>query len=362
MPRRIKVLIVLSYDQDPVRWRERFSRGETFDETPYGYQRAEREFDVTWAVSHVESSLVRRVRHRLIRRLGYDLIHAWRNRAAIRAADVIWTHTEREHLAVARVDRGRTPVIAQSVWLWDEWGSFASARQRAVAALLRTHPIELTHSVVNRDASRAAVPGRAVELVPFGSAGIEVQKMQTEAGLVVAVGNDRHRDWATLADAARELSDLRFRVVSGNREARELAWPANVECRPATGRREIAECYSRASCVVVPLRENLHASGTTTTIEALSAGRPLVVTDVGGIADYVRGAATLVPGGSASALATGIREATRTPAAGDTDEVRARGLRQADYVERYAAITRALVAGVPIDPRVHQFVPVAQVD
>lgn len=35
---------------------------------------------------------------RLLSRLGFDLVHAWRDRRALNDADAIWAHTEREHI------------------------------------------------------------------------------------------------------------------------------------------------------------------------------------------------------------------------------------------------------------------------
>lgn len=355
-----RVVVALAYDQDAERWRERHARGEVLDATPYGYHRAADRFAMAWTRSHPESAAESRARRALAARLGFDVVHIWRNRRLLREADVIWTHTEREHLAVAAVlGRGGPPVLAQSVWLWDAWPRWSAARQRSVARLLRRHAIELVHSPVNLADARAAVPGRRVELVPFGSATLpSVRGVEPVAPpLVLAVGNDVDRDWPLLADVAARLPGLRFRVVSASRSARETSWPTNVERVLVATRDSLSLAAGEAACIVVPLRDNRHASGTTSCIEAMGAGRPMVVSRAGGLDAYVRGAARLVEPGDAAGMALAVEEAVAgrvaAPAAG---ELEARGLTQGDYVERYARVTEWLL-GEAWDDAISRFAP-----
>lgn len=362
MTPRPKVVVALSYDQDAVRWRDRHARGEVLDATPYGYHRAADAFDLRWTVSHAEGRLAGRIRRALAARLGFDVVHVWRNRALLRRADAIWTHTEREHLAIAAVlGRRAPPVLAQSVWLWDAWPGWGRARRRLVAALLRRHPIEVVHSEVNLVDARAAVAGRRVELLPFGTQALPSVRgdRPVEPPVVVSVGNDADRDWPLLAAAAERLPELSFRVISSSRAARDVRWPPNAERIASVTRASLTAAMREATCVVVPVRPNRHASGTTSCIEALGAGRPMVVSRAGGLARYVEGAARLVPPGDADALTSAIRAAAdgrvEAPAPG---EDRARGLTQADYVERYVRVTRWLL-GADWDPAISRFMPLA---
>lgn len=365
---RPSVAILLNYEQDSVAWGERFARGETLDQTPYGYHRAEKHFALSWATSHPESPFARRFRLRVSRFCGFDAVHAWRNRAMLFAADVIWTHTEREHLAVALLQRfrlpaARRPVLAQSVWLWDAWPEYGAFRRSFIAWLLRSHPVEVVHSKVNREASRRSAPGRRVELLPFGSERIETDARNgPDAGarpLVVAVGNDIHRDWPTLAAAANTLPHYDFRIVSRTRAAREANWPASTEVAPSSSRQELSALYSQAAVVVIPLTQNLHASGATSVIEALGVARPVVVTNTGGIDDYAGGVCALVEVGDAKALAAaiarGVEGALAAPA---HDAAQMRGLTQADYVNRYVLATEWLLGRHPWSESISDFEPV----
>ncbi|HWV49423.1 MAG TPA: glycosyltransferase [Microbacterium sp.] len=363
------VVVVLGADQDAVAWRQRYARGETLDETPYGYDRAEPAVRLSWTRAATESPRARRRRRAIAGRLGFDIVHVWRNRRLIRSADAVWTHTEREHLAVALlqmlVPRGRrVPVLAQSVWLWDAWPGWGAAHRRLIAKLLRTHTIEVVHSRVNLDVARRSVPGRTVELVPFGSATSATSSgrgddLATEP-FVLAVGNDADRDWRVLAAAAGRMPDARFRIASSSSRARSIDWPANAIVRPAATRAELSELYATASVVVVPLADNRHASGATACIEALGAGRPLVVTKVGGVEDYVRGEARLVDVGDAESLANALVDALAGRIdAPSADAAARRGITQRDYVNRYLRVTEWMLGLQEWDAAVSEFAPVS---
>ncbi|MRG60097.1 glycosyltransferase [Agromyces sp. CFH 90414] len=356
---RPRIAVLLAYEQDASRWIERFERGEVLDRTPYGYDLAASRFELAWSQSHAEGARARRIRRSLAARLGFDVVHAWRNRRMLAAADVIWTHTEREHLAVAamhrmRSRRRRAKVIAQTIWLWDAWPELSRSRRRFTAWLLRTNDIEAVHSRVNLAVART-VSGRPVVLVPFGSAN-PFEPTAADGDLVLAVGNDRHRDWATLADAARRLPHLSFRVATSAAAAARVAWPENVEVRPAAGRAELELLYSRASVVVLPLRPNAHASGATSLIEAIAAGRRIITTRAGGIEEYGGRDARYVEPGDPTALAEAIHAGVEQgfqPA--DPAGLIERGLTQQDYVARYCLITDWLLLGGRVPPDASEF-------
>ena len=360
-----RVAVHLHAGQDPVVWAERHAQGLTLDLTPYGYERAANEFELVWSRFHPETRIRGALRRRLTNWLGFDLLHAWRNRRLILGSDAVWTHTEREHLAVAAIQlfrRSRVPVVAQSVWLWDAWASYGALRRRLVAMLLRTHPVELVHSRLNRSDSLAAVPGRRVLLVPFGSAsaGRSPSAPGPSRGrpLVLAVGNDRDRDWPLLAEVAATVAEADFRVASSSPAARAQQWPGNVVVGPVVTVHELGELYATATVVTLPLRLNRHASGTTGCVEALAAGARIVATDAGGLDDYLGSAGRLVAAGDAGAFAAAVRAGLRAefPSA-PVETVAARGLTQADYVQRYIAVTAALLGLADWDPAISQFAP-----
>lgn len=376
MGSRKRVMILLNPAQDVREWRRSFESGARLDRTPYGYDRADQWFDLAWGETLAASRVGQLLRRWSTRWLGCDLPHAWHNRKLILEADVVWTHTEREHLAVAWLQlltpRARkVPVVAQSVWLWDRWAGYGPVRRWLTAGLLRTHAVELVHSRLNLEDSRRAVPGRRVELVPFGSAAAasgdtpsdSVPREMPRRPLVLAVGNDADRDWGLLAAVAGLIREADFRIASRSRAARSVDWPENVTLREAGSAEELRRLYLAADVVALPLRANRHASGATVCIEALAAGRRIVANAAGGIEDYLGGEGRLVePGdaiGFADAVRAGIRGEFAAPSSGAYVD---RGLTQADYVGRYVLVTRALLGTGPWCSEISAFAPVGALD
>jgi glycosyltransferase involved in cell wall biosynthesis len=359
---RTRVCVVLPYGLGEERWRALHREGETRDATPYGYDRAADRFDMVWTVDHAETRVARRLRGMAQQLLNVEAVHVWRNRRRIAAADVVWTHTEREHLPVAFLRLiGVLPrslrIVGQTVWLWDEWSGSSRFRRTVQRLLLRHLDVELVHSASNQAESRHRVPGRAVLLVPFSTAAPATERATTpDPRLVLAPGNDVHRDWEFLARVAERLPEHRFLIASGSAAAARLDGPANLQVT-STSAGELRALYATCGVVALPLKPNLHASGATVALESIALGAPLVVSDEGGIGDYVEGAAAeLVPGGDVDAFVAAI-ESVRSwprPEPGDT-VLRARGLTQEDYVLRYALVTRWLVDGEPVKTDVEGF-------
>ncbi|WP_297083023.1 glycosyltransferase [uncultured Demequina sp.] len=362
-----RVAVIVRYGLNPDAWRERHAAGEVVDATPYGYDLADGDVSLEWSRDHAEAAPARWMRHGVRRALGFDFVHVWRNRDVIRRADAVWTHTEREHLAVAllssiRRRRYAALSVAQTVWMWDEWHRYSRARRAVYRRLLHRHAVEVVHSRVNRDISDEAVPGRRVLRVPFGTHLAPVSTPpgpRTGAPRVLVVGNDRHRDWALLSEVASLVPEAAFTIVTLSPAVQSIDWPSNVTITSMTQADIINRAYAESSIVAVPLLANAHVSGCTVTIEGMSAGLPVVATDTGGNDEYLAGStSTLVPVGDAAAFAAALRTALDSPAETPDPSVAARrGLSQRDYVARFVAITRALLADAPIDPSVETFAP-----
>ena len=102
---------------------------------------------------------------------------------------------------------------------------------------------------------------------------------------VLAVGNDIGRDYETLLAAATSLP---MPVLIHTRRKLPQALPRNVRVQSDwITFEELRLLYARASVVVMPLKETVHASGTNGVLEALAMGRPVVVSASSGIRDYI---------------------------------------------------------------------------
>ena len=306
----IRVYVHLAYGFDADKWRERWSNGRIIginDATPYGYHRAEKYGAlVTYSHDRPESLPARVVRQVIRVALGFDAVHAWRSRRQIIAADVVWTHTESQHLAVAGVIRineklssmrsrlglrpsPRPVLLGQSVWLFDNWHRYGTIRQWLFRRLIETADVLTVHSSENLAIASELFPQRRVEQVKFGipTDRLDTPRLREHTKLnVLGVGNDQHRDWLTLFKATRSHHDkLDVRVVSATVDIR-LAAQHHVEIHKPRCNAELDALYDWADVVVVPLSDNKHASGITVVQEATVKGLPVIATDVGGLRDY----------------------------------------------------------------------------
>lgn len=288
-----QVHVHLFHGADPRRYR----KGENIGSL-YGYHHAESaEFALNYARDASESAPVRLARRALKAALGFDFLHAWRNRRAIVQSDVIWTHTEQEHLAVALVllmhakkGGARPLLLAQSVWLLDRWPGYGPLR-RAIYRRLLARADLLTTLASENAALCGEYFGREARHVLYGLNTNDFPlrppshwKPHTPVR-VAAIGNDRDRDWATLVGALGNDARYQVRIATRRRMPASARVP-NVEIVRVSGIHQQHELYEWADLIVVPLRPNTHASGITVMLEAAALGKPMIVTKVGALEDY----------------------------------------------------------------------------
>ncbi|WP_322030416.1 glycosyltransferase [Paraburkholderia sp. J76] len=288
-----QVHVHLFYGADPRRYR----KGENIGSL-YGYHHAESaEFALDYAQDASERTPMRFIRRGLKAALGFDFIHAWRNRRAILESDVIWTHTEQEHLAVALVllmhakkGGARPLLLAQSVWLLDRWPGYGALRRAIYKRLLKRADL-LTTLASENAALCGEYFGREARHVLYGLNTDDFplrlpSEWKPHAPVrVAAIGNDRDRDWTTLVSALGNDSRYQVRIAT-RRRMPASARADNVEIVRVSGIKQQHALYDWADIVVVPLRPNTHASGITVMLEAAALGKPMIATKVGALEDY----------------------------------------------------------------------------
>ena len=295
----IKAYVHLAYGFDAQKWRDAWKSGTKIglnEEFPYGYHHAAAfGARVVYSTDHKENAPQKSLRYALRLLCGFDLVHAWRNRQKIHAADVVWTHTESQSLAVLCVMRllkhaKKPKIIAQGVWLYDEWPRLNGLKKLFYRRLLRTADILSVLSPLNRDMAARLFPTQRVEFVKFGiKADYKKLPKSSPNGRpvrVLSLGNDRHRDWDTLIDATRHQPGIEVKLATAS--LKPSANTSNISVVRAQTNDELLALFDWADLVVVTLKPNLHASGITVVEEAIILGVPVICSRAGGLEAYFR--------------------------------------------------------------------------
>jgi glycosyltransferase involved in cell wall biosynthesis len=300
--RHIKVFVHLVHGFGARRWSEAWAKGEMpgiLDKLPYGYYHAaDDQYEIQYSEDVHESRVTRFARLALRRLLGFDLLHAWRNRVGLHEADIVWTHTELEHLGVLLLwcltkPVSRPGLIAQSVWLYDRWDDFSAPKKWLYRTLLAKADVLTVLSPDNLVRARELFPNTPVEFVRFGiDAGAirpAVKRTRHKPLRVLSLGRDMHRDWDTLVQAIKPCGDWHLRIAATQNTPRRAVQSGKIELIKATTAREVFDLYAWADIVVLPLHANMHASGITVLAEAALSGVPVIASDTGGLRSYFSG-------------------------------------------------------------------------
>jgi glycosyltransferase involved in cell wall biosynthesis len=295
--------------------------------------------------------------------LGFDLVHAWRNRRGIFAAEIVWTGTESQHLAVLFLLLGRSPrvrpkVIAQSIWLFDIWPRLSAPKRWLYARLMANAALLTVHSDEGLKVARRLFPNQRTMTMLYGIRADQMTHREQRAAprpiRIVSAGHDRHRDWATLLAALSDWPDAELRIVAP-RLQRGLKPGANVTLVHPKTNDEYIGLYRWADLVALALNPNLHGSGITVVEEAVVLGVPVVVADGGALKCYFsEDELRYVPLGDAAAMRTAIlalahdaAERTRLVERAQRRMVDA-GLTSRGFALRHAALSRELLHGATV--------------
>jgi glycosyltransferase involved in cell wall biosynthesis len=211
----------------------------------------------------------------------------------------------------------------------------------------------LIHSTnqLRRIVDETGMASERFSIVPYGidtafwSPGAESSESE---GLVVSAGRE-HRDYRTLVEAlpvgaSATIADHSPYTPEATRRDPE-AWPSTVE-RVALDPMGLRDLYRKASVVVVPVVDSSMPAGITTLLEAMSAGKAVVVTETAELAGVVQhgySGLTVAPG-DVEGMGEAIRTLLAEPSTRRTLGARARDVAVSRYdVNLYAeALARHL--------------------
>jgi glycosyltransferase involved in cell wall biosynthesis len=352
----------VAYGFDAKTWQKNWRAGKILglnEEFPYGYHHAAQYgAAVTYSTDHPENKLQKILRYGLRGLLGFDFLHAWRNRAEILRADVVWTHTESQSLAVLALfavlkPAARPKLIGQVIWLIDDWHRLNAFRKAFFTKLLAKADILTFLSPLNANAATKLFPGTRVEFIKFGIntdfPALPRPAFKERKIRVLSVGNDRHRDWATLIDATEGATDIEVRLLTATYKLRGDY--ENISVIKVQHNDDLLSQFAWADMLVLPLQRNLHASGITVIEEAAILGLPVISTNVGGLEAYFQDEDVFyIEPSNPRRMVQAIRclaadpELRQSLVANSRHRITETGLSSRDYAMRHVELFRALCA------------------
>ena len=297
------------------------ARSEIPDHTPYGLHHiGAPDVEVTFRrpAGGLLAYGARKVRNRL---RGHEAVTAVTGAIQRRGADALLCMDERTGVPAALTSL-RTPVISGIGWLERPELLEPTHRRLTVTALRRAAAVySQCEGMIPLLREHWGLDPQRVHHITLGIDPVFFPLQPWDGRdpgqvTVTSVGDDRHRDHATLVGAVG-------RVRAGGIPAwLELATTLPVELPPDEGvvhaRRMNAAMrglYRRSTVVAVALHRAPTGAGLTVVLEAMASGRPIVATDNPGIDAYLDHGRTglLVPPGDPQAMADAIASLLADP-------------------------------------------------
>ena len=320
----LRLHIEFVHTLDPAEWQRKHAAGlvpNPLHPLPYGINRLlDQGFELkVRAANH--SWLIERALGGVARRLsgGFEVVDAARDRWR-RSCDlaVCWCERMGVPAAARSVVPGEPRVAMGTLWMTDPNAELSPLNAKFARWAVRQVVSVWANSWDQLDVlAGTGVPRSRLHLLHTPDADFWYGESEApEPGLVLSVGNDRHRDHEFLVDAIGRLNKSfpasRLKFVTHH----PVVVPEELGVKhESVSHSELRRLYGRAAVVAVALKPNLHISGATVILEAMACERPVVVTATPGYEEYVAHGETglLVPPGDEEAFAAAVRELLEDP-------------------------------------------------
>jgi len=301
----------IALPQSGVVWQQQYRAGLVPDASPYGLHALEAKgIQPVFDGAAPRRTTAERALNRLT---GWEWTAGRSRRTSPVDAFLAWD--ERHGLPLALRVGGQLPVYTGVIWASDERLS-PPARQLIARTLRRAAGVfVLSRLQVPYLIEHFDTPADRIHFVRFGIDAAffrpEPHDSPVADETIFSAGTDRHRDFDLLLGAVARLRHhhprLKLRIAT--RTVPKGPLPGGMgDCLGVIDHPTMRRELSRASVVVVPTKPNIHGSGMTTVLEAMSCERPVVAMAGTGLEDYVSDRVTgmLVQGGGEESLAHGI--------------------------------------------------------
>ena len=289
----MRALVLSEHDLDE--WRARYDRGERPTPLPYGVE-ALAEVGYRLGSARLPGGRAfTKLRTAVEHRLGYPVARMLLSAPQASGADLVLALLEGQGRAAAWAKGhrlppyARTPLVIWSCWLADDLSRLPADERRAYVATMR-HADLVTHLAESETGILLDAGFSAEQLfaVTYGAAkDFYTPDPAVAQDLdVVAVGQDRGRDYRTLVEAVRGTG-LKVDVwcKPGNLDGLDL--PANVTVHAPVDHVTYREALRRAKVVAVPTVELAYPTGSSVTLEAASCGACVVTSSTRSMREYV---------------------------------------------------------------------------
>lgn len=284
------------------------------------------------------------------RRTGFNFRQAWRLRHALRQADVVFATADSSGLPVLLLKRLgllSTPVVYGSIGLTEAFAGDRGPVYRWYRRLLPLASVVLAYARAEAEqliADFSLPPGKA-RFVPFGVEADFFRGAGESSGRPLAFGLDHRRDWPTLFTALYQTA-VEFDVVANPDVLRGLTPPPGAHLSLPESIDRLRDRLRQAPFVVLPVKDNVYSGGTISLLQAMAAGKAVIVSRTRAIADGygLRDGENclLTPPGDAAALAGAIgRLASDVALVRRLGDAAARHVRQHHSIQHLAAAINA---------------------
>jgi glycosyltransferase involved in cell wall biosynthesis len=274
-------------------WHAQYLRGEAIAPLPYGVEELEHlGFQLEWA-PRWDRAPWRKPRDVIEHRTGLLVERAIRGRKIAAEADVVIALLEQQGFAAGLAKRwhlppyARTPLVIWSCWLADELLSAAPSRRARLLRAVGDADLITYFGPTGGDvlADMGLDPERITELTWGVTTSYYTPGPVDRDIQVLAVGQDRGRDYRTLLSAFEEL-DFPLDLVCKPENIAGLDVPANVRLHGTVTMAQYRSLLQRAQVVAVPTHELVYPTGSSVALEAASSGCAVVVTSTPGLRAY----------------------------------------------------------------------------
>ncbi len=187
--------------------------------------------------------------------------------------------------------RKRSIHVAKEFFFEVKTGKGGSLKKRLLTALYRFSLKNVDAVIVNASgeitpyARQLGIPEDRFIFIEWPSNIDQPCILEENDGSLFAAGRSL-RDWKTLFMAVDGLP-IHCVVVATRADVADLRVPENVELHCDITHGRYLEFLKRAKIVVVPLLETKRSTGQASFLEAMAYGKPVIVTGVTGVWDYI---------------------------------------------------------------------------